>query len=325
MASTAAKISPTAFRAAIGTLLAVALILASARTYIRYRRFRRLFVDDAFLFAAVVGLIIGTIMTYVNIPFIYVQVNVMAGLQAPPADFVEQLVLDQKTQAAATVFLWVAIFGVKFSFLACFRNLVRRLRKMTIWWWCVLAVLIPAAIICMCGFFIACSTFGPGVLLLIVISIIKVAAVNTIGKQVDTTWGIFWLQAEASIAVMVVSLAVFRSLFVPDTSRVSDEPKGSPITTRTRNSFNKLWRTRKPQDSLTQDSLPQDGLPSVPLATFSGARTSIRGNQSGRNNSSGSENGMVPMEGPGIRVTHHISTSQVQAIEKDRPSYESFV
>lgn len=101
-------------QAAIGALLALALILASARTYIRYRRFRRLFVDDGFLFAAVVGLIIGTSVTYVNIPFIYVQVNVMAGLQAPPDDFVEQLVLDQKTQAAATVFLWVAILASSF-------------------------------------------------------------------------------------------------------------------------------------------------------------------------------------------------------------------
>ena len=138
--------------------------------------------------------------------------------------------------------------------------------------------------------------------ILIVISIIKVAAVNTIPGQVDTTWGLFWQQAEASIAVIVVSLAVFRSLFVPESAKASDEPKGSPITTRTRHSFTKMWRQKKPQDDL----------PAVPLATFSGARTSIRGNQFVRNDSSGSENVMLPMEGPGIRVTHHISTHQVR-------------
>ena len=142
----------------------MALLLASARTYIRYQRFRRLFVDDGFLFAAAVSLIIATSLVYVNAPFVYVQINVEAGLQPPPENFVQQLILDQKTQDAATVFLWVAIFGVKFSFMACFRNLVRRLRNLTIWWWCVLAVLIPAAIICMCGSFIACPIFGPGVL-----------------------------------------------------------------------------------------------------------------------------------------------------------------
>lgn len=137
---------------------------------------------------------------------------------------------------------------------------------------------------------------------LIIISIIKVAAVNTINGQIDSSWGIFWLQAEASVAVIVVSLAVFRSLFVPDTSKPSDEPKGSPITTRSRNSFTKLWAQRKPRDDL----------PTLPLANFSGARTSIHGNQFARNDSSGSENVMSPMRGPGIRVTHHISTRQVR-------------
>ena len=142
----------------------MALLLASGRTYIRYRKFRRLFVDDGFLFIAAVALIIATSLVYVNISFIYTQVNVSAGLEPAPEDFVQQLILDQKTQDAATVFTWVTIFSVKFSFLAVFRKLVSRLRNLTIWWWCVLAVLIPAAIICACGSFIACSTFGPGVL-----------------------------------------------------------------------------------------------------------------------------------------------------------------
>ena len=140
-----------------------AILLTIARTCIRFRNSRRFFADDYFLFISTGALIIGTVLTYVNLPYIYAQVNVEAGLEPPPADFIHQIVLDEKIQDAATVFLWTAIFGVKFSFLFLFRSLIRRVKNLTLWWWCVFAVLMPISVICTCALFISCPVFGPGV------------------------------------------------------------------------------------------------------------------------------------------------------------------
>lgn len=93
---------------------------------------------------------------------------------------------------------------------------------------------------------------------LIIISIIKVAAAHTIGTQVDATWVIFWLQAEAAVAVIAVSITMFRSLFLADGSR--NKPQYKPRPSQPPASYRKLWTRR---DTSQVDSL------TVPLATYS--------------------------------------------------------
>ena len=103
-------------------------------------------------------------MTYLDIPYIYLQQNVQSGAQAPPADLIQQLLKSVKIQDAAVVLLSVTIFAVKLSFLAFFRSLIRRLRKLEIWWWCVLAVVIPSSIVLVCSNFITCPYFDERIL-----------------------------------------------------------------------------------------------------------------------------------------------------------------
>ena len=107
----------------------------------------------------------GTSVLYVNLPYAYTQVNVESGLELPPADFVQRVVADERTQYPAIMFLWLAIFSVKFSFLFLFKSLIKRatVRYLTLWWWCSLVLLVPSAVICTCGLLIACSTFGASV------------------------------------------------------------------------------------------------------------------------------------------------------------------
>lgn len=102
----------------------------------------------------------GTTLIYVNLSHTY---NVEAGAHVPPTDFLQTAVRDEKFLDAALVFLWLAIFGVKFSFLVLFRSLVSRLRNMTIWWWCVFAVMVPVWAVCEALQFITCSDFSPNV------------------------------------------------------------------------------------------------------------------------------------------------------------------
>ena len=153
------KISERAFRVAIGVLLGLAVVSAVGRTFARFYKFHRILLDDAFFYLAVVTLIAGTGLTYADVPFIYLQEYVEAGLLKPPPDLVPRLIHSEKIQDAATVLLVCTVFSIKFSFLFFFKLLIRQQKKLMIWWWTVLVLLVPIAAVVMVSDFIACSYF----------------------------------------------------------------------------------------------------------------------------------------------------------------------
>ena len=136
---------------------------AVARTWIRIKRFRRVHADDGFVFFAVICLIAGTALLYIDIPYIYTQLNVEAGTETPPADYIDQLLYDEKIQDAAVVLIFAALLSVKFAFLFLFRGLIRRVRWFKIWWWCVLTVLIPSTGYCVLTNFVMCPFFNSNI------------------------------------------------------------------------------------------------------------------------------------------------------------------
>ncbi|KAL8711212.1 MAG: hypothetical protein Q9220_004357 [cf. Caloplaca sp. 1 TL-2023] len=164
MAGSHAKITEDGFKIGIGFMLAVAVSLAIGRIFIRVKLNNRIYVDDGFFLLAVVVLIAGTVMTYIDIPYIYLQQDVQAGIQAPPADFVQQLLKSVKIQDAAVVLLSTGIFAIKLSFLALFRSLIRRLKKIEMWWWFVLTIVIPSSVVLICSNFITCGYFDERIL-----------------------------------------------------------------------------------------------------------------------------------------------------------------
>lgn len=114
--------------------------------------------------------IAGTVMAYVDTPHFYLEENVEAGLETPPANFIPSLILGEKLEDAVTSLLGVAIVSVKFSFLFFFRALLRQQKKMMLWWWCVFVLLIPTGIIMIFAIFFVCAywnqeIFGPSILL----------------------------------------------------------------------------------------------------------------------------------------------------------------
>lgn len=76
-----------------------------------------------------------------------------------PPDFLNQLFRFHKLSDAYLVLTYTSIFAVKFSFLFFFRVLVRRMHKMIVYWWIVVAVTTVAWAVCVISIFLPCTYF----------------------------------------------------------------------------------------------------------------------------------------------------------------------
>ncbi|KAI9823815.1 MAG: hypothetical protein M1826_007636 [Phylliscum demangeonii] len=100
---------------------------------------------------------------------------------------------------------------------------------------------------------------------------------------VDFTWNLFWLQTEACVAVLMVSLTALRSIFVSDHDRAPGHarPQMSPAAASSRHRF---WPSRKQYTSSYEGNSGADAdadsdaapLPAIPAATISGLRSVVR-------------------------------------------------
>ena len=142
-----------------GLLLGIAVIVAGGRILARFYKSRVVAVDDGFFFLAIIAFVSGTTVLYLDLPYIYLQEDVEAGLRAAPADLVSQLLHSEKLQDTAVTLLGTTISSVKFSFLFFFRDLLRQQKKMLVWWWCIFVFLIPTVAILMFSNLISCSYF----------------------------------------------------------------------------------------------------------------------------------------------------------------------
>lgn len=76
-----------------------------------------------------------------------------------PSDLFDQLFRFHKLSDAYLVLTYTSIFAVKFSFLFFFRVLVRRVHKMVVYWWIVIAITTVGWIVCVIGIFLPCLYF----------------------------------------------------------------------------------------------------------------------------------------------------------------------
>ena len=108
-------------------------------------------------------------------------------------------------------------------------------------------------------------------LVMAVVSIIRIAGIKLAGGTVDIVWLVFWQQQECSIAVAMVSVSAFRSLFVANASN-NVSPKHPKLSS--------YWRRRLLQKRSNFDrdnGSSGKELPQIPSATLTGMRTMIRG------------------------------------------------
>lgn len=142
-------------------LFAFSVLFVIARITLRLRYQKRLFIDDAFLFIAQVLLCVclGLLYMFADSLFLDEALVTRPSLAIIPPDFENQLFRFHKISDAYLVLTYTSIFAVKFSFLFFFRVLVRRVHKMVVYWWIVVAVTAVAWIVCSISIFLPCLYF----------------------------------------------------------------------------------------------------------------------------------------------------------------------
>ena len=133
-------------------------------------------------------------------------------------------------------------------------------------------------------------------IMMIISAIVQISGIHAPSHAIDVTWEIFWQLVEACIAVIMVSLTAFRSLFVAHSAAAQNrQDRHRDSGRRNRLDSMKFWKKR-----VSDDSEEMDGLPEIPRATITGLRTFIRGEGSEtsvmRSEGSGDNEGSVSLE-----------------------------
>ena len=102
---------------------------------------------------------------------------------------------------------------------------------------------------------------------MIVVACVRFSGTHT-HQNIVQSWQYFWLEVEACVAVCMVSLSAFRSVFASDERRARSK-KVRPWYSST------VARLRE-RNKLSESSHGLENLPSIPSATMSGMRTFIR-------------------------------------------------
>ena len=92
--------------------------------------------------------------------------------------------------------------------------------------------------------------------------------------SVDIIWLVFWWQQECSIAVLMVSISAFRSLFVPSPAQ-TPQPRQRQCSPREK----RRGSVRPHLDLDLYDTHETNGLPQIPNATLTGLATVMRGDR----------------------------------------------
>ena len=115
------------------------------------------------------------------------------------------------------------------------------------------------------GFFFCLST------MMIAVALIGISRIRTSTDAVDVTWENFWQMVEACIAVTMVCLNAFRTIFMAHRSRQQRSPNEAWYSRNRRIAFRK--RAANTEDDEIR-------LPNIPRATLTGMRTMIAGGRS---------------------------------------------
>ncbi|KAL8791318.1 MAG: hypothetical protein Q9195_005937 [Heterodermia aff. obscurata] len=232
------------------------------------------------------------------------QESATAGLE-------DRMLRYQQLAIPAEILFWVTIFAVKMSFLLFFRQLLDLLADLSRFWkgtvglvivsgiffvaiplsllWrvkirlqqkiilstflCLSVCMFAICLVRMMGFSIHGNTSA------IVIDLARMRGMaidrNT-GATVDPQWTVFWQLVEASVAVTVVSLTAFRSLYNMKTQQEQKNKKRHELWL---SSYRKRLISRKKMRRVDEfgDTVQDEhySLPNIPGATLTGMRTFI--------------------------------------------------
>ncbi|KAL8646828.1 MAG: hypothetical protein Q9226_006694 [Calogaya cf. arnoldii] len=125
----------------------------------------------------------------------------------------------------------------------------------------------------------------------IIVCIVRIAGARYPNGLIDSAWMVFWLQLEASVAVVIISLTSYRSLFVKDKPTDKKSPKNHSTSYK-----RKLWSREKREQKGVE-------MPTLPNPTLTGMRTVIGRTRGYDDGYSRSEDFFLPSTTKGIVVT----------------------
>ena len=142
------------FQNAIITMFTIACFTLTARILMRIYTRRRLYLDDFFIILGFIFLSGSTYLVLHSARSIFMIESVSTGLiNKDLLRLSDSISFEQAFKCLS----WSAIFSGKFSFLALFKVLIRRLsRRLTIYYWVVVGVAIMTWILLTSGIFIVC-------------------------------------------------------------------------------------------------------------------------------------------------------------------------
>jgi len=111
-------------------------------------------------------------------------------------------------------------------------------------------------------------------IVMVVIAIVRISGIKLAGGSVDIVWLVFWQQQESSVAVIMVSMSAFRSLFVESGGAAGPRrhPKYSANRWRRRRLVRRALGSEDQHDDLERNM----DLPQIPRATLTGMSETIR-------------------------------------------------
>lgn len=110
-------------------------------------------------------------------------------------------------------------------------------------------------------------------IVMIVVAVIRISAFRLTNGEVDIVWLAFWQQQECSIAVTVVSISAFRSLFV---AASTNKLKGRPLRQSVNNWKRRIERRRLGPTTDEKQMPITSVLPQVPSPTLTGMSSVLR-------------------------------------------------
>ena len=144
----------------------------------------------------------------------------------------------------------------------------------------------------------------------IIVSIVRIAGARFPNGSVDSAWVVFWLQLEAAVAVIIVSITSYRSLFVKDKS--TENNKKSPRDLRSGTGYKrKLWSSLEKREEGRKQGVE---MPTLPDPTLTGMRTVIGRARGYDDRFSRSEDFFLPPTAKGIVVMREADVRTVCSI-----------
>ncbi|KAL1594299.1 hypothetical protein SLS60_010056 [Paraconiothyrium brasiliense] len=140
-------ITEHAFKIVIWLGVGICATVCILRFCIRSMIFRRLFVEDYLMVAAMAVLIAISAVLHVYLGDLYELLHVQNMLKAPGPDFMNQMTRGLKGDAIAIVLSIVGLWMIKLNFLLFFYRIGYQIRAYLITWWVALALVMACGVI----------------------------------------------------------------------------------------------------------------------------------------------------------------------------------